>query len=117
MKISNYRKGLLAEKIANVFLFFKGYSLISTRENHKTRKKGTGEIDLVLKKDKTIIFCEVKYRKTINEALYSVSKNQQKRMRRGAELFLKRNHRFRNFDIRFDVIAVAPWKIKHIKNI
>lgn len=74
-------------------------------------------IDLVLKRGKTIIFCEVKYRKTINDALYSVSKNQQNRMRRGAELFLKRNHIFRNFDIRFDVIAVAPWKIKHIKNI
>ncbi|MBN1783372.1 MAG: YraN family protein, partial [Alphaproteobacteria bacterium] len=110
MQQSNYKKGLLAEKIASIYLFFKGYTFLSHRENRTKRKTGTGEIDLILRKNKTIIFCEVKYRKTIKDALYAISDHQQKRMRRGAELFLKKNPKFKTYDIRLDVIAMAPWK-------
>lgn len=117
MKKTTYQKGQFAEWVARMYLCLKGYRTIAQRENRTTRKKGTGEIDLILKKRKTIIFCEVKYRKTLTDALYAIHPKQLQRMQRGAELFLKKNPKFKKYDIRFDAIALAPWQIKHLKNI
>ncbi|MBN2676378.1 MAG: YraN family protein [Alphaproteobacteria bacterium] len=117
MKVSTYKKGYLAEWTTQIYLWFKGYTLLYKRFNATAKKTGSGEIDLIFKKRKTLIFCEVKYRKSQDDALYAVSKNQQARIRRGAQLFLKRHPKYRHFDIRFDVIALASkrWPI-HIKN-
>ncbi len=117
MKLSNYNKGLLAEFIAKIFMQLKFYSVLSQRENRLLKKRGIGEIDLIFKRGRNLVFCEVKYRKTIDDAIYSIIPRQQKRLRRGAEQFLKGHPKFYNYEIRFDVIAIAPYKIKHLKNV
>jgi len=39
-----------------------------------------------------------------------VSKNQQNRIRRSAELFLSYNSKYNNYDIRFDLVFIQPYK-------
>ena len=117
MTLTTYQKGHWAEWISLLYMRLKGYRLLTKRFNSTGRKTGAGEIDLVLQKGKMIVFCEIKYRRTLNEALESIRPAQQKRIRRGAELFLKRFRKYNGFDIRFDVIALAKHKFPiHLKN-
>lgn len=55
----NHKQGAAAEDAALAFLLGKGYSLLA-RNWHCAY----GEIDLIVKNGSTIVFVEVKYRKT-----------------------------------------------------
>lgn len=114
--MNNYKSGKIAELYARMFLRFKGYTIL--RKNYKTgRGMNIGEVDFIAKKGNMIAFVEVKKRKTVADAAYALSKNQKRRIIRGAELFLKQFPQYRNFDIRFDVVLIAfPFAISHLKN-
>ncbi len=112
MPKKTYQFGLLAEKIAMIFLCLKGYKILAWRH-----KNHFGEIDIVAKKSRVIIFVEVKARKSravIEEVLRSRQLN---RIKRSAELFIAKNPEFQNHDLRFDFIEVGKyfWP-KHQKN-
>ncbi|MFT7099296.1 MAG: putative endonuclease, partial [Rickettsiales bacterium] len=87
-KIKSYRFGIVAEFVAIIFLFFKGYKILKRR--YKTK---LGEIDIVACKNNAIIAIEVKARRKnvqnngflIDEVL---SVNQQKRIKRAAMSFM-----------------------------
>ena len=114
--MNNYKYGHLAEYIALCFLRLKGYHKIDT---NYFIGKGTraGEVDLIVCKNKTLVFVEVKKRKNITDAAYSIVALQQKRIRRSAEVFLKNNPQFCNYDIRFDAVLFASlFKFQHIEN-
>ncbi|WP_342261748.1 YraN family protein [Alphaproteobacteria bacterium endosymbiont of Tiliacea citrago] len=73
MKI--FEKGLFFEKIADKILKQKGLLIVGTRIKSKT-----GEIDILAKNnDKTFYIVEVKHRKNIDNAAYSISHTQCKR--------------------------------------
>lgn len=99
LKQKTYQQGLLAEQIAALFLLCKGYKVLERRY-----KTPMGEIDLVVKKGKKIIFVEVKKRKKLDQALYSISPHQQYRIQKTALGFIKKNPHYQDFDLRFDVI-------------
>ena len=85
--MNNYHAGHFAETIALAYLRLKGYHKIAT--NYITGKgTGAGEVDLIVYKNKTIIFVEVKKRSSIADAAYAISAKQQVRIRRAAEGFL-----------------------------
>lgn len=114
--MTNNLSGVLAEFIARTLFRFKGYKIMS--KNYKTGK-GThaGEIDFIAKKSKTIIFVEVKKRKSVENASYAISDNQKKRIINGARGFLQKNHKYQNYNIRFDAVLISfPFQIRHIKN-
>lgn len=112
----NYKQGHWAESLARIYLICKGYSCLA--KNYRgIRGTKFGEIDLIMKKGKTIVFVEVKKRSSIEEAAYSILPQQQKRIANSAEIFIKKNPNLQNYDIRFDAILVKlPLTIKHIKN-
>ena len=114
--MTNNKSGKIAEFMARMFLRFKGYRIIE--KNFKTGKNmNIGEIDFVALKNNCLVFVEVKKRSSLEKAAYAVSENQQKRIIRGAEFFLKTHQKYRSCDIRFDVVLIAfPFKIKHLKN-
>ena len=114
--MNNYRSGHLAEYIALWFLRLKGYRKIAL--NYFVGKGcGAGEVDIIVCKKKTLVFVEVKKRSSIVEASYAISQNQQKRIRRAAEVFLKNNSQYIDYDIRFDAILLQhPFKVCHLKN-
>ncbi len=112
----NNTSGKTAEFIALQYLRIKGYTLINY--NYITgRGTGAGEIDIIVKKQDTIVFVEVKKRKDLTTAAYSILPRQQERIRKAAEIFISRHPEYNELNIRFDAILVEfPLKIEHIEN-
>lgn len=78
-------------------------------------KRSGGEVDIVALEDETLVFVEVKYRRTASlvSPEESVSVKKQKAIIRTAEQFLAENHEFADFSVRFDVVAVVGTTIRH----
>lgn len=70
-----------------------------------------GEIDVVARRGDILVFVEVKARSTVVVALEAVTPRQRRRIERAALWFSARQgSRFRTVRMRFDVIAVRPWR-------
>lgn len=97
------------------------------RHNYKIVAGGNrtryGEIDLVAIDGETIVFVEVKTRRSheIGDAAAAVNSEKQRRIIRSALAFLK-EHRLLEYAVRFDVVAIvwpedaARPQLEHIKN-
>jgi putative endonuclease len=109
--MSNHASGIKAEEQALIFLSSRGFSLL-----HKRFKTKAGEIDLIVSKDTIIIFCEVKKRKTLDEAAYAVTPRAQSRIRLSAEIWLAENPDHAHKDLRFDCVFVLPTSIEILEN-
>lgn len=102
--MKSHKLGLCAEYLAMLVYKIKFYNII-----HHRKKNFVGEIDIVACRGKQLIFIEVKARKgDITENI--VSKNQQNRIRRSAELFLSHNSKYNGYDVRFDLVFIRPYK-------
>lgn len=104
----NEDRGRYAEIIAMWWLRFKGYQI----QGHRVQTP-VGEIDLIARRGRTLAFIEVKLRRTHDIGLCAVSRYQQRRIARAAEIAIlsiaaSKSPRSR-VDIRFDVITLAPW--------
>lgn len=104
----NEWRGRLAEIVAIWWLRLKGYQI----EGHRIQTP-MGEIDLVARRGHTLAFIEVKLRRTHDIGLRAVTRYQQRRIARAAEIaapsFVASKSPRSNVDIRFDVITLAPW--------
>ena len=72
-----------------------------------------GEIDLVLRRRSLLVFAEVKARGTFEEAVYALGARQQKRLAGAAAVFLRDHPAHAACSVRFDLIAVRPWRWPH----
>lgn len=107
----NYKKGKSAEYISAAYLMLQGYRILARRY-----KTPVGEIDLIAIRRNKLVFVEVKARSTTEQALWSVSLEQQQRIIKAAEFWLQKHSSYYDKDIQFDVIALAFWQFpKHIK--
>jgi putative endonuclease len=111
-KKQTYQFGILAEKIAMIFLRLKLYEIIAWRH-----KNYFGEIDIIAKKSNTIIAIEVKARKKETLVEEVLRPAQIKRIKKSTEFFISKNYKYRNYNLRFDFIEVRGlFAIKHHKN-
>ena len=107
-----FKRGVLAEKAAGLILRIKGYKIISTRF-----KTPVGEVDIIAHKGNTLVFVEVKARRTEEDAAQSITPRQQKRITRAASSFLASHSEYEGHDCRFDAILITGLKPpKHIEN-
>lgn len=105
-----FRVGISAESRAAAFLIAKGFRILARRW-----RSPLGEIDIVARRRRLLVFAEVKARPTIDEAAESVNERQRRRIAAAAEIWLAANPDDSIQDIRFDAILVAPGKIpQHI---
>ena len=105
-----FRVGISAESRAAAFLIAKGFRILARRW-----RSPLGEIDIVARRRKLLVFAEVKARASLDEAAESVSERQRRRIAAAAEVWLATNPNEMVRDIRFDAILVAPGKIpRHI---
>lgn len=81
--VSTIATGKRGEKIALKHLQSKGYQLI--KKNFSTR---FGEVDLIVKKDDTLSFVEVKTSKGRGRPEWQISKSKIKRIKHMAQVFL-----------------------------
>lgn len=109
--MKNHYKGMWTERLAILYMILKGYRILAHRF-----LSPLGEIDLVLKKGKTIVFMEVKNRPSFTLGLESITPRQQKRIIQGARDFLGRNPYFSGTKCRFDLFLVARFRCRHMKD-
>jgi putative endonuclease len=98
-----HRAGLRAENLAALLLRLKGYSILARRL--RTR---AGEIDLIARRGRTLVFVEVKARADLADAADALAMRQRARLARAAGLFLAARPLLDGMNVRFDVVLVAP---------
>ena len=104
--------GRWAERLAAWALRLRGYRIIARRF-----RTPWGELDLVVRRGRLLAFVEVKARRQLDQALESLGARQRQRTVRAAEVFLQHHPRYRDFTLRFDLIAIAPWRLpRHLRN-
>ena len=115
-KMNRQFKGKTAEFLARLYMRLLGFSIVA--QNYVTGRGTTaGEIDFIAKRGKMLVFVEVKERRTLRDAAYSITPLQRQRILRGARSFVRHNQQFTHYDMRFDAILVAlPFRIQHIPN-
>jgi putative endonuclease len=103
-RVRAYRRGVFAETFAALMLRLKGYAIVARRY-----KTPVGEIDLVALKGKRLAFVELKRRKTVEDAAWTLPAKQRRRIVRAAQYWLAGHPNFSGHDIAFDVVLTAPW--------
>jgi putative endonuclease len=98
-----FRLGLSAETRAAALLLMKGYRIVARRW-----RSPVGEIDLVAKRGRVLVFVEVKARASLDDAAESVTPRQRRRIIAGAEAWLASHPQDAGRDIRFDAVLVVP---------
>lgn len=99
--------GLEAEEVAWQFLKRRGFKLLD--RNYNTRR---GELDMVVTKDDSLVFVEVRFRKRLDygTGAESIDWRKQQKLIHTAEHYLQ--FRVRNpgryQEIRFDVLSLGP---------
>jgi len=96
--------GKRGEELARKFFQKKGYNVVA----HNFRCH-YGEIDLILRKERTFRFVEVKFRRSLDFGLpqESVIKNKQERIRRAAVYWLRQRYLPLDQEIHFDVLGIS----------
>lgn len=102
-RIAAYRRGLSAETLAAWLLRAKLYRVLARRY-----RTPAGEIDIIARRGRTIVFVEVKTRPDRLQALEAVGANARRRIARAAELWLAAHPGATGFDLRFDLVTVVP---------
>ncbi len=97
-------RGAAAERYANRFLERQGLRRITA--NYRCRR---GEIDLVMHDGHTLVFVEVRYRRSnaFGGPLESVTRNKQRRIILAADHFLQTHPEWSDHPCRFDVIGIG----------
>lgn len=108
------------EERAKTYMENKGYEIIE--QNWQCGK--IGELDFVIKdhdrfKEKYLVFVEVKYREEgLTAAMQAVNYKKQQQLVKLSRLYLKTQKlQEGKTNISYDVIAVSPYELKHVKNI
>jgi putative endonuclease len=109
--LANQARGRWGERRAATHYQRQGYCVLD--RNWRCRH---GEIDLVLRRDDTIVFCEVKTRRTTRYGgpAEAVDHRKQMRIRRLAAAWLQ-VHQVRRVEVRFDVVAITGVDVEVIE--
>ena len=114
--MDNKQLGQNGEEIAEKFLIKQGYKILE-RNRHFSRQC---EIDIIAQDKDTLVFVEVKTRKTniCGHPLEAITKTKYKNIRTGLSLYMQENPNYKK--CRIDVISILlkpKLEIKHLKNI
>ncbi len=109
--MNNKIKGNLGEDLAKVYLEKKGYKVLESQY-----LTPMGEIDIIAMDKDTLVFIEVKYRKSTNKGnpLESITKAKQRKIIKTAYYYIVANKVKGN--MRFDAIGILNEEITHIEN-
>lgn len=106
------RRGRRAETLAKWWLILHGYAILATRY-----KRPFGEIDIIARRRQTLVFVEVKQRRTHIAAQTAVPERAWQRIARAAEAWHATQRGLPDMDYRFDLIAINAKGIpKHFRD-
>ncbi|MCG8052690.1 MAG: YraN family protein [Candidatus Thiodiazotropha endolucinida] len=101
MKADHLQQGEAAEQLAVDYLSRRGLKLVTRNFRCKV-----GEIDLIMREKRTLVFVEVRYRQSddYGSALESITPSKQRKLLAAANLYLQQNQI--DQACRFDVVAI-----------
>lgn len=107
------RIGAVYERQAAEYLKSKGYQILEN--NYRCR---IGEIDLIARDGRYLVFVEVKYRSDgfCGNALEAVTVRKQHTIRRVAQFYLLSHHLSEDIPCRFDVVGITGTEITLVKD-
>lgn len=109
----SYRRGHRGEGLAALALRLKGFRIVARRYRTKL-----GEIDLIARRGDLVLIVEVKVRKTLIEAMQAIAHQSERRIEGAADLWLSRQKDYGRLSVRFDLVAVLPWRWPvHVPNV
>jgi len=109
-RVAAFRVGLSAENKAAALLIAKGYRIVARRF-----RSSVGEVDIVARRGRLLVFVEVKARNRLDDAAYSLQPRQQRRIAAAATAWLAEHPDDVESNIRFDAVLVAPGHIpRHV---
>ena len=114
--MSNIYTGKKGEELACEFLIKKGYKILE-KNKHFSR---FCEIDIIALDKNTLVFCEVKTRKTTvcGTPLEAITKSKYQNIKKGIFFYLQENSSYKKFRIDAISIVLEPkLEIDHLKNI
>lgn len=102
--------GQSAERHAEAFLITRGFRPITA--NYQTR---FGEIDLIMEDGATLVFVEVKRRRTgaYGDGEEAITREKCRRIVKSALIYMHL-HRISDRLLRFDVVSIGPDGIRHL---
>ena len=100
-----------AERRAARWYLLHGYRILD-----RNRWIAGYELDLVVRRGRTVVFCEVKSKQgsAFGDPLEMVTGEKARRVRRAAESWLAGRRELDGLDVRFDVIAERAGRIEHV---
>lgn len=112
-RLRAYRLGFRGELLASLALMAKGYRIVARRYRTKL-----GEIDLIARRGDVIAIVEVKARPTLAQAMDAVGREAAWRIEGAADMWLSRQRDHSRLSIRFDLVAILPWRWPvHVENV
>jgi putative endonuclease len=104
MRSVHQQRGVHAEQLAARYLEVRGLKIVGRNLRCKA-----GELDLVCLDGAVLAIIEVRQRESLEfgGALASVTFGKQRKIIRAARFFLRREPRWRDLSVRFDVLAIA----------
>ncbi len=90
----------------------KGFRIVARRYRTKL-----GEIDLIARRGNLVLIVEVKARATLLAAMEAIGRESERRIEGAADLWLSRQPDHGKLSVRFDMVAVLPWRWPvHVEN-
>ena len=115
-RMSNHSVGQNGEEIAKKYLEKMGYKILETNK----RFSKLCEIDIIALDKNTLVFVEVKTRKTdiCGHPLEAITKTKYNHIKQGLFMYFKENPKYKNYRIDAVSVLLKPEvKIEHLKNI
>ena len=99
------------ERRAALHYRLRGYRILA-----RNARAGGNELDLVARRGRTLVFCEVKEKRgrAFGAPEEMVGPEKQRRVRRAAEAWLAAHPELDGCDVRFDVVAVSPRGVERL---
>lgn len=114
--MDNISTGKKGEELAQKYLVKQGYKILETNK-HFSR---LCEVDIIALDKNTLVFCEVKTRRTLvcGSPFEAITKSKYQNIKKGLYLYLQENPTYKKFRIDAISIVLEPkLGISHLKNI
>jgi putative endonuclease len=105
------KPGAEAERRARRFYRLRGYRVLDANV-----WAGGNEIDLIVRRGRSLVFCEVKEKAwdAFGDAAEMVGAEKQRRLRRAAEAWLAKRPELADLEVAFDVVADRGGRLERI---
>jgi putative endonuclease len=107
------RRGRRAEQLAAFWLLLQGWHLVARRF-----RTPAGEIDLILRRGRQLLYVEVKQRASLGEAQMALTPRSLSRLARAATFAQAKYDEQGRLNHRCDALLIAPWQLpSHIRDV